>query len=268
MCAEDGGRAIRQEGELVTGFPVTTRGPGDCLAVLDSWLSEGGRRTGGAHYFVCANPHSLEMARADPQFAKAIEDADLVIPDGIGVVLASRLAGGAIRERVTGMMLFLGVSGLLNARGGSVYFLGSAQPVLERIASRLSLEYPRIRIAGAVSPPFAPSIPPDLNDRIVNEINAARPDVVWVGMTAPKQEKWIHQNRSLVHAGLLGPIGGAFDFYAGTLTRSSPWFQNHGLEWLPRLLREPRRLWRRSFVSAPRFLSRAILDARFRRNDS
>ena len=258
----------RAGAELVTGFSVDRAGYEQCLRRVETWLTETRQDVAGGRYFVCANPHSLEMARADPQFARAIEDADLVIPDGIGVVLASRLAGGAIRERVTGTMLFLGVSGLLNARGGSVYFLGSAQPVLERITSRLSLEYPRIRIVGAVSPPFAPSIPPDVNDRIVNDINAARPDVVWVGMTAPKQEKWIHQNRALVHAGLLGPIGGAFDFYAGTVTRSSPWFRDHGLEWLPRLLRDPRRLWRRSFVSAPRFLSRALLDARFRRKDS
>ena len=111
-----------------------------------------------------------------------------------------------------------------------------------------------------ISPPFASSIPSDVNDRIVNAINLAEPDVVWVGMTAPKQEKWIHQNRGRVHTRLLGPIGAAFDFYAGTVRQSSPWFREHGLEWLPRLLRQPGKLWRRNLVSNPMFLARVILE--------
>ena len=258
----------RAGAETLAGFAVDQAGYDQCLRRVDSWLMETRHGVARGRYFVCANPHSLETARADPEFAKAIEDADLVIPDGIGVVIASRLAGGGIRERVTGMMLFLGVSELLNARRGSVYFLGSTELVLERIANRLSVDYPRIRTAGMASPPFASAIPQDVNDRVIDDINRAKPDVVWVGMTAPKQEKWIHQNRARVHAKVLGPIGAAFDFYAGTVRHSPPLFRDHGLEWLPRLLREPRRLWRRNFVSAPKFLGRALLDARFRRNPS
>jgi N-acetylglucosaminyldiphosphoundecaprenol N-acetyl-beta-D-mannosaminyltransferase len=251
------------ECERIAGFPVTSADLTQCLAVVEEWL-EAAARQPASRYFVCANPHSLEIARADRDFAMAISDADLVIPDGVGVVVASRLTGGRIRERVTGTMLFLGVSELLNARAGSVYFLGSTEPVLDRIGERFAVDYPDVRIAGMTSPPFAPSIPPRANDRLIDDINSAGPDVVWVGMTAPKQEKWIHQNRSRVHAKLLGPIGAAFDFYAGTVKRPSPWFQDHGLEWFPRLLREPGRLWRRNVVSAPKFFARAVLGARFR----
>ena len=250
--------------EVVAGFPVDQHGYQGCLELVNLWLTEVPPPASSGRYFVCANPYSLETARSDQDFGQAIRDADLVIPDGVGVVLASRLAGGSIRKRVTGTMLFLGVCELLDARGGSVYFVGSTEPVLERMAGRLAADYPRIRIAGMTSPPFAPSIPPRVNERLIDDINRTGPDVVWVGMTAPKQEKWIHQNRSRLRAKLFGPIGAAFDFYAGTVKRPSHWFQDHGLEWLPRLLREPRRLWRRNFVSAPKFLARAVLDARFR----
>lgn len=245
--------------ESVAGFQVTTAPFQVCLAGIATWLD--GPPDACGRYFVCANPHSLELARTDAAFAAAIDEADLVVPDGIGVVIASRLRGGSIRERVTGTMLFLGVCGLLDARGGSVYLLGSTDAVLAGMAKRLATEYPRVRIAGTASPPFAPSVADEVNERVVDAINAARPDVVWVGMTAPKQEKWVHQNRRRLHARLLGPVGAVFDFYAGTVKPSPPWFRDHGLEWLPRLVREPGRLWRRSVVSAPRFLARAVLGA-------
>jgi N-acetylglucosaminyldiphosphoundecaprenol N-acetyl-beta-D-mannosaminyltransferase len=252
--------------ERIAGYDVTRLDPVECVNLVSAWLSEGPGEGGRGRYFVCVNPHSLEKARADQEFTDAISDADLVIPDGIGVVLASRLAGGQIRQRVTGMMLFRGVCEMLNRRGGSVYFLGSTDQVLDRIVRRFADDYPRLRIVGACSPPFASTIPPDDDARIVESINRAEPDVVWVGMTAPKQEKWIHRHRHDVRARLLGPIGAAFDFYAGTVKYPSPWFRDHGLEWLPRLLRQPGRLWRRSLVSAPKFLGRALLDAGSRRN--
>jgi len=97
---------------------------------------------------------------------------------------------------------------------------------------------------------------------MVDEINRVKPDMLWVGMTAPKQEKWIYRNKYELDVEFIGAIGAVFDFYTGTINRSRPWFQKHGLEWLPRLLRQPRRLWRRSLVSSPMFLIR-ILQQRF-----
>jgi N-acetylglucosaminyldiphosphoundecaprenol N-acetyl-beta-D-mannosaminyltransferase len=247
------------DSESVAGFRVTTAPFPVCLAGIAAWLDC--PPAAGGRYFVCANPHSLELARVDAAFAAAIDEADLVVPDGIGVVIASRLRGGAIGARVTGSMIFAGVNGLLNSRGGSVYLVGSTVDVLDRMRARLADEFPGIRVAGLTAPPFGRSMPDEANERIVDAVNAARPDVVWVGMTAPKQEKWIHQNRHRLRVGLLGPVGAVFDFYAGTVKPSPPWFRDHGLEWLPRLIREPGRLWRRSVVSAPRFLARAVLGA-------
>jgi N-acetylglucosaminyldiphosphoundecaprenol N-acetyl-beta-D-mannosaminyltransferase len=245
--------------ERITGYQVTTRSQSECLDLIESWLAGRGDGPAQGRYFACANPHSLEVARGDAEFSRALAEADLVVPDGIGVVLASKILNGAIRERVTGMMLFLGICRALNERGGSVYFLGSTRDTLERIVSRLASDYPHLRVAGMCAPPFAEEFPPEIDDRMVKEINRARPDVLWVGMTAPKQEKWILRNRERIEAGVLGPIGAAFDFYAGTVVQPSPWFREHGLEWLPRLLRQPGKLWRRNLVSNPTFLARVIL---------
>jgi len=98
---------------------------------------------------------------------------------------------------------------------------------------------------------------------MIEAVNRAGPDVLWVGMTAPKQEKWIHQNKDKLNVKFIGAVGAVFDFYAGNVKRSHPWFQEHGLEWLPRLLQEPRRLWRRTFVSAPLFLCMVLLQRMF-----
>lgn len=246
--------------ESITGYRVTTRDYRGCLDLILTWLDGRGDGRAPGRYFVCANPHSLEVARRDAEFSRALAEADLVVPDGVGVVLASKILNGAIRERVTGMMLFLGVCRALNERSGSVYFLGSTRATLERIVSRLASDYPDLRVAGTYAPPFAGEFAPEIDDRMVEDVNRARPDVLWVGMTAPKQEKWILRNRERIEAKVLGPIGAAFDFYAGTVRQPSPWFREHGLEWLPRLLRQPGKLWRRNLVSNPMFLARVILD--------
>jgi N-acetylglucosaminyldiphosphoundecaprenol N-acetyl-beta-D-mannosaminyltransferase len=241
--------------ENVAGFNITAFSLDDCIRTILSWLESGEKR----RCLVCANPHSLEFARLDPLFSKAIRKADLVVPDGIGVLIASKILGGKIRKRITGSDIFWGLSDSLNKKAGhSYFFLGSAGKTLGLIEARLKKEYPNIKIAGMYSPPFSEEFNKDDNLGMCEIINHAKPDVLWVGMTAPKQEKWIYENRNKLDVKFVGAIGAAFDFYAGTKKRANPWFQNHGFEWLPRLVREPRRLWRRNFVSAPRFLLRVI----------
>jgi N-acetylglucosaminyldiphosphoundecaprenol N-acetyl-beta-D-mannosaminyltransferase len=211
----------------------------------------------------CANPHSLIEARADPGFACALHEADLLIPDGFGILLAGRALGVAFAERVAGSDFFRAFSERMSIIGGvSYFFLGSTDHVLERIRQRLAAEYPAIGFAGKLSPPFKDRFDDADNAHMVEVINAARPDVLWVGMTAPKQELWLAENRGRIRVPLAGAIGAVFDFYAGTKARAPAWVCDMGLEWLPRLVREPRRLWRRNFVSSPRFVG-AVLAQRF-----
>ncbi len=210
-------------------------------------------------WLACMNPHSYAASLDDGHFARALRDAEWLVPDGSGVVLASRLLGGAIRERVTGSDVFYGLHQRMNTAGGmSVFFLGATEETLALIRERMTRDYPNIRVAGSHSPPFKPDYSPAELEEMINAINVVEPDVLWVGMTAPKQEKWIHANRARLNVRFAGAIGAVFDFYAGRVKRSHPVFQRLGLEWLPRLVQQPRRLWRRMFVSAPIFLWHVI----------
>jgi len=216
------------------------------------WLDQA---PGVPRYLACANPHSLVISTRDAAFRDALENADLLVPDGAGIVLASRLLGGAIRGRVTGSDLFQSVSLLANQRGGVRYFfLGSSQSTVDLITHRLSSDLPGIVVAGTYAPPFVEEFTTAQDNEMVAAVNSGRADVLWVGMSAPKQEKWVFRNRRRLNVKVIGAIGAVFDFYAGTRKRSPTWALRTGLEWLPRLLCEPRRLWRRTFASAPVFL--------------
>ncbi|HEY9134823.1 MAG TPA: WecB/TagA/CpsF family glycosyltransferase, partial [Pseudomonadales bacterium] len=191
----------------------------------------------------------------DETFAKALKNADWLVPDGAGVVLASRILGGEIQGRVTGSDIFYGLNRRMNEKGGmSVFFLGSTQEVLAQICERMAKDYPNVKVAGVYSPPFKPVFSPDDIEQMITAINSAKPDVLWVGMTAPKQERWIYDNLSRLEVTFAAAIGAVFDFYIGRVKRSHPVFQRFGLEWLPRLVQQPRRLWRRMFISAPMFV--------------
>jgi N-acetylglucosaminyldiphosphoundecaprenol N-acetyl-beta-D-mannosaminyltransferase len=240
--------------ELLLGYPLIKEDVGRCAQAIMGWIESGER----GRWLACLNPHSVEMAEQDPEFRQALTAADLLVPDGVGIVLASRLLRGGIRSRVTGSDIFLSMNGRLAERGGRVFFLGSTPHVLKRIAERMAQEYPTITVAGIYPPSFNTRFSAAESAAMIAAVNASKSDVVWVGMTAPKQEKWIHQHKKQIDAGFIGAIGAVFDFYVGTVRRSSPQFQSLGLEWLPRLLREPKRLWSRNFISNPRFVARVV----------
>ncbi|MBK7991242.1 MAG: WecB/TagA/CpsF family glycosyltransferase [Comamonadaceae bacterium] len=213
-------------------------------------------------WLACLNPHSYAVALEDQAFLEALRSADWLIPDGVGVVLAGRLLGASIPERVTGSDIFYGLHQRMNAAGGfSVFFLGASEETQALIRARMAVDYPAIRVAGTYSPPFKPEYSAAELDEMITAVNLARPDVLWVGMTAPKQEKWIFQNLHRLDVKFAGAVGAVFDFYVGKVKRSHPAFQDMGLEWLPRLLRQPVRLWRRTFVSAPIFVWHVVRQA-------
>jgi N-acetylglucosaminyldiphosphoundecaprenol N-acetyl-beta-D-mannosaminyltransferase len=244
-----------KEDEIIAGYPITTKTAGECIADMVGWINSGLK----GKWLVCANPHSLEVARKDPGFDLAIRSADLLVPDGIGIVIASWILGGGIRTRITGTDIFLALSSALNReKRYGYFFLGSTDENLRKIEEKMSRDFPNISVTGTYAPPFKPEFSDADNRAMVHAINAARPDVLWVGMTAPKQEKWIEQNKDKLNVKFIGAIGAVFDFYTGKVKRSHPLFQRMGLEWLPRLIRQPHRLWKRNFISNPRFLLRVI----------
>ena len=243
--------------ERILGYPVAAETVDGCLDQINGWLQRGERR----RFFACANPHSLVVAAGDAGFREALLGSDLLTPDGVGILHGSRILGGQIRQRVTGSDIFFGLSRRLNEandRRYSYFFLGASEDTLREIGIRLQEDFPNIHLAGVYSPPFKAEFDEDDNRRILEAVNSVRPDVLWVGMTAPKQEKWIFQHLDRLDVGFVGAIGAVFDFYIGRVKRSHPIFQQLGLEWLPRLLQEPKRLWRRNFVSNPLFMLRVV----------
>ena len=204
--------------------------------------------------FVCANPHSLVVAQHDHGFQSALTHAELVVADGVGVSLMARLAGVQIGPRITGSDYFQALLMALQKRGGGrVFFFGSSQRVLDLLTQRFARDFPALTLCGTYSPPFG-SWSADENHRMVQMINNAKPDVLWVGMTAPKQEKWVEENRHNLTAPVIGSVGAVFDFYAGTYARAPQWVCRIGLEWAYRFMLEPRRMCQRNCVSAPKFL--------------
>ena len=150
---------------------------------------------GKARWLACLNPHSYAVAKDDAHFAKALKNADWLIPDGAGVVLASKMMGGRVTERITGSDVFSSLLERMNSEHGhSVFFLGSTEETLMHITTKMARDYPQIRLAGTYSPPFKATYSVYELHAIIDAINVAKPDVLWVGMTAPRQEKL-----SLIH---------------------------------------------------------------------
>ena len=237
--------------ETVLGYCVVNCELADCVDSIFKELHDAEH----PKWLACINPHSYVVALDDEDFSRALHEADWLIPDGSGIVLASRLLGGNIRQRITGSDIFTALNSRANEVGGfRVFFLGSTPDCLEEIRVRMGRDYPKIWFAGSYSPPFRQDYTEEELEAMVAAINQARPDILWVGMTAPKQEKWIFQNLHRLDVRFAAAIGAAFDFYIERVNRSHPFFQRLGLEWLPRLIQEPRRLWRRMFVSAPIFV--------------
>ena len=202
------------------------------------------------------NAFSYDNARKDVLFSEALQKGDVLIPDGISIVKACRFlnAKSQPKERIAGWDLFEYEMGKLNRVGGKVMFLGSSDAVLNLIRQRVAEKYPKIEV-DTYSPPYKPEFSDEENEAMISAINHSNPDLLWIGMTAPKQEKWAytHLDRLDVHCHI-GTIGAVFDFFAGTVKRAPERWQRVGLEWLYRLLSEPRRMWRRYFIGNAKFI--------------
>jgi N-acetylglucosaminyldiphosphoundecaprenol N-acetyl-beta-D-mannosaminyltransferase len=235
-------------GVEVLGVRLDALGLGEATRCIDSWIASG---TKG---FVClVNVHVVETARKSPELREALRDSGLNLPDGAPVAwLAGRKMGRRI-GRVTGSDFFAAVCGGTRRRH---FFLGSTEPTLVNLIEAVETCYPRAEICGAHSPPFRTLSGKDSAD-IAARVNESSPDIVWVGLGAPRQEVWMLRNRDRIDAPVLAGVGAVFDFASGVKRRAPDWVQRSGLEWVHRLASEPRRLSGRYLSTNSSFLTRA-----------
>ena len=221
---------------------------GKAVATLERWRTEGQRK------YVCViSVHGLVVAQRDPAIRSALNHCGMATEDGMPLVWWSRLAGFSQARRVCGSDLLEAVCSDGLQRGYRHYFYGASPEVLELLTDRLRRRYPGLIIAGSHSPPFR-RLTADEDAKDVAAINENRPDFVWVGLGMPKQEKWMVEHLGKIDATALIGIGAAFDFHAGTKPRAPIWMQRSGLEWLFRLMTEPRRLAHRYLIDNALFV--------------
>lgn len=208
------------------------------------------------------NAHSYNLAQTNLAFSEALKNSDVLLPDGISIVLAKRFLDGTKLKKIAGADLFHYEMNRLNNLQGSCFFLGSTVQTLQLIRSKAAIEFPHVKVE-TYSPPFKDIFNDEDNASMLEAIRQFNPDVLFIGMTAPKQEVWAYQHLEQIQAKHICCIGAVFDFYAGTIHRAPQWIIRIGLEWLYRLGSEPKRLWRRYLIGNAQFVF-LILKEKFR----
>jgi N-acetylglucosaminyldiphosphoundecaprenol N-acetyl-beta-D-mannosaminyltransferase len=232
----------------ILGVRVSAVAMRDAVGTIDHWIAAGERR-----YVCVSGVHGIMESQRDPSLRDVHNSAGMVTPDGMPLVWLSHLKGHTEVERVYGPDLMLACCSRSLERGYRHYLYGGGPGVPERLADRLRQRFPGISIVGCHSPPFRPLTATE-DAAIVRQINEARPDIVWVSLSTPKQERWMATHRSPLLAPVMIGVGAAFDMHAGLKPQAPRWMQRSGLEWFFRLIVEPRRLWRRYLINNPLFV--------------
>ena len=206
---------------------------------------------------MCINPHSHIAAKYNSGCKKSLDSADILIADGVGITLAGKVFSKNM-HRITGDDLFHTVMHVANSKKLRVFFLGSTTETIISLQRAVQTDYPNVASVSGMSPPFADVFTDEQNSQMIARVNEFRPDVLWVGLTAPKQELWIEKNKEDLEVQLIGAIGAVFDFYSGNVQRAPKWARDFGLEWIVRLVNSPLKMWRRTFISTPLFLADII----------
>lgn len=244
------GPAAAVRTRTILGVPVAVTDYGGAMEVMDGLVE---RRERG---YVCAAPvHALMVAREDPGMRDALLGATLVVPDGMPLVWAANMLGERLADRVYGPELMLRYSERCAGRGYRVWLYGGRdQASLLQLGLALRRQNPELTVVGGCSPPHRPLTDRE-EDALAERINAARPDVLWVGIGVPKQEKWMAGMRDRLEVPVMCGVGAAFDFHAGRVAMAPSWMQSRGLEWVHRIGQEPRRLLPRYVHGNPRFVA-------------
>jgi N-acetylglucosaminyldiphosphoundecaprenol N-acetyl-beta-D-mannosaminyltransferase len=236
----------------VLGVPVS-------LINLESAVSNimGYVERGESQYICVRDVFGLMCAVQDPEVMKINRNAAMVTPDGMPLVLVSRWRTGFKTGRVAGADLVDALCCSGQAKGLRHYFYGGKAGVADTMIEKLRAKYPNMSVAGSYSPPFRP-LTKEEDKEIVERMNESGAHIVWVGISSPKQELWMRDHVGRIKGATLLGVGAAFDFHSGAVARAPKWMQRHGLEWLHRLVSEPRRLWRRYLMIAPSFLFKVV----------
>jgi N-acetylglucosaminyldiphosphoundecaprenol N-acetyl-beta-D-mannosaminyltransferase len=232
----------------VLGVGISAINMDMAVAELSRWVSQREQ-----HYVCVTGVHGVMESQADPSLLRIHNRSGLTTPDGMPMVWAGNRAGADHMSRVYGPDLMLEICSRSAAEGWTHYFYGGKERVPELLQRRLQERFPGLEVVGTHSPPFRELTEAEA-DEIAAAINAANPDFVWVGLSTPKQERWMSANIGRLRAPAILGVGAAFDIHAGLLPQAPGWMQRGGLEWLYRMLKEPRRLWKRYLVNNPRFV--------------
>lgn len=232
----------------VLGIPVSTINMPKAIDIILSWIS-----SGQAHYICVRDVHGVMRAQEETELLEIHNRAGLVTPDGMPLVWLARWRGHKDVSRVCGADLVAELCSVSVDRGIAHYFYGGKPGVAERMAEALVARFPGLKVAGTGTPPFG-AMSTQEDTAHTAAIAASGASVVWVGLSTPKQEYWMRDHIERLPGATLIGVGAAFDFYAGDVKRAPAWMHQRGLEWLHRLASEPRRLWRRYLVLAPKFL--------------
>ncbi|TET09971.1 MAG: glycosyltransferase [Candidatus Atribacteria bacterium] len=246
----------------------------DKVEILKLKISKGGLGTvlknaidlieNNGKFYVCApNAYITVKANEDKELLEIINNAYITIPDGMSSVWYSKTFknNNYLLERIDGSKFFYEFSKIANIKGYSYYFMGGeSETILEKIKKRLNEEFNNIEVKGYYCPPFRKDFTGDINSLMIKKINDCKPDILWVGLSAPKQEKWIYRNFKRFDIKMAAGIGAVFNFYAGVVKRAPQWMQNNGLEWFYRIYAEPKRLFKKYMVYNTKFIILVVKD--------
>jgi N-acetylglucosaminyldiphosphoundecaprenol N-acetyl-beta-D-mannosaminyltransferase len=249
--------SITDERAEILGVGISAIDVQKAVSTIDGWVQ---KHT--CNYVCVTGVHGVIESQDDPTLKRIHNQAGMVTPDGMPLVWVARRLGYSQIKRVYGPDLMRAVTALAARRRYRQFYYGGAPGLAEQLRDALVKQHPELQVCGTLSPPFRP-LTQEEDEEIISKINAAKPDILWVGLSTPKQEKWMEAHLGRIDVPVMIGVGAAFDFLAGTKRQAPSWMQRSGLEWLFRLVTEPKRLWRRYAHIVPRFIALAAMQLLF-----